>query len=111
MFSYNIGLAAQQETVYPSAKSFHMERFLPSDHPLASPIWTSHVNPNQGRADYPIIGGGTHICLGKHFAKMELRIIMARMYKYYHVTVQKNRKVNAPVNGWAVDFQLKRKRE
>jgi retinoid hydroxylase len=108
-FSYNIGLAVRQENVYPSAQSFHMERYLPKDHPLANSTWESTVDPNQGRADYPIFGGGTHVCLGKHFAKLELRIIMARLYKNYHVTVKNNRKVYMPVNGWAVDFQLKRK--
>ncbi|KAL3913074.1 MAG: hypothetical protein SGILL_006634 [Bacillariaceae sp.] len=108
-FSYSIGLASRQENVYPSAKSFHMERFLPSDHPLSCSEWTSGVDPIQGRADYPIFGGGGHVCLGKHFAKLELRVIMARMYKNYHVAVSNNRKVDAPVNGWAVDFQLKKK--
>jgi retinoid hydroxylase len=108
-FTYNIGLAVQQENVYPSAQSFHMERFLPKDHPLSNSSWESTVDPNQGRADYPIFGGGTHVCLGKHFAKLELRIIMARLYRNYHVTVKNNRKVYMPVNGWAVDFQLKRK--
>jgi retinoid hydroxylase len=108
-FSYNIGLAVRQENVYPSAQEFHMERYLPSDHPLANASWQSKVDPHQGRADYPIFGGGTHVCLGKHFAKLELRIIMARLYRNYDITVKNNRKVNMPVNGWAVDFQLKKK--
>jgi retinoid hydroxylase len=108
-FAYNIGLVVRQENVYPSAQSFHMERFLPKDHPLFNPMWESTVDPNQGRADYPIFGGGTHVCLGKHFAKLELQIIMARLYKNYHVTVKNNRKVYSPMNGWAVDFQLKRR--
>lgn len=59
IFAYNIGLAVQQENIYPSAKSFHMERFLPNDHPLANSDWKSAVDPHQGRADYPIFGGGT----------------------------------------------------
>jgi cytochrome P450 len=111
IFSYNIGLAAHQEHVYPSANSFHMERFLPSDHYLANPQWKSQVDPSNGRADYPVFGGGTHVCLGKNFAKLELRIIMARMFKNYTVRVRNNTKVYMPVNGWTIDFQLIKKQK
>jgi cytochrome P450 len=108
-FAYNISLTAHQEDLYSSPRVFQMERFLPSDHPLADPNWECNIDPNQGKATYPIFGGGTHVCLGQHFARLELRIIMARMFKQYDVEVRNSTKIFMPVNGWYVDFKLTKK--
>lgn len=83
-----------------------MGRFLPKDHPLYLAEVDSDIDPLQGRTNYPVFGGGTHVCLGKAFAKLELRVLAARMLKHYKVEVRNPPKVYFPVNGWNVEFKL-----
>ena len=111
-FNYSVLLTAGDDSLYPQARTkFAPQRFLPSDHPLqhkntSDDLQSSTIDPSQGRSNYPIFGGGTHVCLGKHFALLELRVILARMVQHYHIETRSDVKVDFPVNGWQVDFKL-----
>lgn len=62
------------------------------------------------RASYPIFGGGTHVCLGKAFAQLELRVLAARMFRHYKVEVRNPQKI-FPVNGWNLEFKLTKRKD
>jgi len=110
VFNYSILMATQDEKLYAAPSKFHMERFLPTDHPLYQPEKASGIDPLQGRSSYPIFGGGTHVCLGKAFAQLELRVLAARMMQHYTVQVRNSKKVHFPVNGWSIEFKLTKRK-
>jgi len=110
VFNYSIAMVTQDENVYAEPSKFHFERFLPPDHPLHKPDFASGIDPLQGRSSYPIFGGGTHVCLGKAFAQLELRVLATRMMQHYTVQVRNSQKVPFPVNGWSVEFKLTKKK-
>ena len=106
---YSIHLGAYNEQRYPNPSEFHIERFLPKDHPLVKEAkW--HVDDvdlhDTMKPSYPIFGGGTHGCLGNHFAKLEARILLTRMLQKYHVGVRNSKKKNFPFNFWMNEFKL-----
>ena len=109
-FNYSILMATTDESLYKDHEQFNMKRFLPKDHPLYQPREDSGIDPLQGRTNYPIFGGGTHVCLGKAFAQLELRVLAARMFKHYKVEVRNPQKVSFPVNGWACEFKLTKRK-
>jgi cytochrome P450 len=114
IFNYNINLASHDETLYGNANSFQFERFLPVDHPLYKndhELPASSNSSSSSSSNYPIFGGGTHGCLGKNFAKLELRIILVRMLQRYNLKVRNYQKIHVPVNGWSIEFQLTKKEE
>ena len=111
VFNYSILLAASDEKVYQNQSTFDMRRFLPKDHPLYDAGVDSGIDPLQGRANYPIFGGGTHVCMGKAFAQLELRVLLARMTKHYEVEVRNSKKVHLPVNGWSIEFKLTKRKD
>jgi cytochrome P450 len=108
IFNYNINLASHDETLYGNANSFHFERFLPVGHPLYknNHETTAPSSSSNSSSNYPIFGGGTHGCIGKNFAKLELRIILVRMFQRYNLRVRNPQKIHVPVNGWSIEFQL-----
>jgi len=110
VFNYSILMATSDENVYTAPSKFQMERFLPTDHPLYQPEKASGVDPFQGRTSYPIFGGGTHVCLGKAFAQLELRVLVARMLQNYTIQVRNSKKVHMPVNGWNIEFKLTKRK-
>ena len=65
----------------------------------------------QGRTNYPIFGGGTHVCLGKVFAQLELRVIVARLARHYKVEIRNPKKTYLPVNVCDVEFKLTRRKK
>ena len=102
IFQYQIILAYNDDQEFRDASTeFKIQRFLPLDHPLADPDW--FVN-TQG--SFPVFGGGSHVCLGRAFAHMELRILLTNMYANYIVEVRNDNKVFMPINCWSVDFRL-----
>lgn len=109
-FNYSILMATTDGSLYKNHEQFNMKRFLPKDHPLYQPREDSGIDPLQGRTNYPIFGGGTHVCLGKAFAQLELRVLAARMFKHYKVEVRNPQKVSFPVNGWACEFKLTKRK-
>mmetsp|Transcript_2410 Transcript_2410/g.5321 ORF Transcript_2410/g.5321 Transcript_2410/m.5321 type:complete len:531 (+) Transcript_2410:101-1693(+) len=110
VFNYSILMATTDEKLYKSHEKFEMRRFLPKDHPLYSSDIDSGIDPFQGRSSYPIFGGGTHVCLGKAFAQLELRVLAARLLKGYKVEVRNPEKVYFPVNGWNIEFELTKRK-
>ncbi|KAL7537481.1 hypothetical protein ACHAXR_008502, partial [Thalassiosira sp. AJA248-18] len=109
-FHYSILLATSDESLYKNHGKFNMRRFLPKDHYLYRAEDDSGIDPSQGRTDYPIFGGGSHVCLGKAFAQLELRVLAARMVKHYHLEVRNPRKVWLPINTWNIEFKLTKKK-
>ena len=105
-FNYSILMATTDEELYNNHEKFDMRRFLPEEHPLYSSKVDSGIDPFQGRSAYPIFGGGTHVCLGKAFAQLELRVLAASLLKRYKVEVRNAKKAYFPVNGWGVEFKL-----
>jgi len=110
-FNYSILMATTDESLYKNHDQFNMKRFLPTDHPLYDPQVDSNIDPLAGRTNYPIFGGGTHVCLGKAFAQLELRVLAARMFKHYQVEVRNPKKSFFPVNGWNVEFKLTKRKD
>ncbi|GAX11034.1 cytochrome P450 family 26 subfamily A [Fistulifera solaris] len=113
---YNIYLAATDPNEYKYRPlEFDFRRFLPQDHKLYDPTIWNHkeardiVDPAQGRANYPIFGGGSRSCLGKHFALLELRVFLVRLFQNYELSVVKETKVWLPICTWNVEFQLTKK--
>eukprot|EP00581_Thalassiosira_minuscula_P013686 CAMPEP_0183727538 /NCGR_PEP_ID=MMETSP0737-20130205/25803_1 /TAXON_ID=385413 /ORGANISM="Thalassiosira miniscula, Strain CCMP1093" /LENGTH=519 /DNA_ID=CAMNT_0025959201 /DNA_START=225 /DNA_END=1784 /DNA_ORIENTATION=+ len=109
--NYSILMASTNESLYKNHGTFNMKRFLPKDHPLYQADMDAGIDPTQGRANYPIFGGGSHICLGKAFAQLELRVLVARLTKHYHVEVRNPQKLYFPVNGWNIEFRLTKRKD
>ena len=104
-FHTQLALAANDETVFRDAQNeFKIQRFLPEDHHLADPHWFINT---QGA--FSIFDGGGHVCLGKSFAQLELRVLLANMYAKYKVGVRNDRQIYFPIYGWSVDFKLTKK--
>jgi len=110
---YSIHLAAYNEQRYPNPSEFHIERFLPQGHPLGKEDkWRVDdaslrdiMKPN-----FPIFGGGSHSCLGSHFAVLESRIFVTRLLQKYHVEIRNaKRQVNFPLISYTSEFKLSQK--
>ena len=105
---YNILAASQNNELYPTPNQFEIQRYLPKDHPLAvdKDLHADGVDYNNLKANYPIFGGGAHSCLGSHFAKLEMRVLLTRLLQSYDLEVRNSEKVHFPVNGWKNEFKL-----
>jgi retinoid hydroxylase len=123
---YDINASLQNEALYPNPAQFEIARFLPADYPLSSSslsngtddakpsfgqsCWHAKgVDYNNMQANYAVFGGGSHACLGSHFAKLEMRVLIVRLLQKYHLTVRNSVKVWFPVNGWKNEFALEAK--
>lgn len=114
VFGYSIWMASADRDLYRNHDRFDMTRFLPADHPLRGA--GTGVDPaaaRGGRTTAPecpvVFGGGTHACLGRSFALLEMRVLVARMYRRYDVEVRRARKRPFPFNRWEVEFRLTRR--
>jgi cytochrome P450 len=67
------------------------------------------VDYNIMQANYAVFGGGSHGCLGSHFAKLEMRVLITRLLQKYNLMVRNSEKVYFPVNGWKNEFALEAK--
>jgi len=75
--------------VYPNAAEFRIERWLPKGHPLYDPTWnTSGVDYNVMSPKFRSFNAGPHMCLGSHFAKLEVRFVVARLLQKYNFEVR-----------------------
>lgn len=106
VFKYSILMTTSDERVYKEPARFNMRRFLPKEHPLYRSEDDSNVDPLQGRSSYPIFGGGTHQCLGRSFAQLELRILVARIARHYKLEVRNPKKTGFPISRWSIEFKL-----
>lgn len=69
---YQIGTTHQDETVYPDRARFDPDRFSPEN-----------SVDKQKRFGYIPFGGGLRECLGKEFAKLEMKIFAALLLRGY----------------------------
>jgi len=67
-------VATHQESHFHSAREFHPERWLPSDHPF----FEDRFKNDMKEASKPF-SLGPRVCLGVNLAYMEMRIILARL--------------------------------
>jgi cytochrome P450 len=108
LFSYSNHVAFANDKLYPEPSKFSISRFLPQDHPLLDDpkLHATDIDFNSMKAEYPNFGGGNHACLGAHFAKLELRILVARMLQGFNVEVRNCKKKQVPIYGWTNEFRL-----
>ena len=94
-----------------TGNEFHIERWLPEDHPLALASSISFDKSkmkdyNQISRAFKTFGLGTHSCVGHYFAKFEARIIMARMFQGYDIKIRNSQWMRGPIISWSSEFQL-----
>ena len=115
MVALNIFLGTRNEGVYPKADIFSIARFLPPTHPLAQQLQKDDSTEKTTVLDattttkpstYPIFGGGLHSCIGMHFAKLEMRVLITRLLQQYDLTVRNTERLPFPLNGFRNEFQL-----
>lgn len=108
--AYNAILQSQSSEIYPEPKKFDIQRFLPADHALVKDNnvqkAAEKVDFNSLKANYPVFGGGLHSCLGSHFAKLEMRVLVTRLLQSYKVEERNVQKLSFPINGWQNEFRL-----
>ena len=70
------------DELYPSAEAFCFERWLPKGHPLYDPSKanTEKIDYNVMSSKFRPFNHGPHMCLGAHFAKLEVRIVLMMKY-------------------------------
>jgi cytochrome P450 len=86
---YQINETHQTETVYPEPKTYQPERFNP----------VAENNPGK-TYDYIPFGGGMRECLGKEFARLEMKLFavhLVRNYQWELVADQDTELVTVPV--------------
>lgn len=107
---FNVHLQTQNTDFYVDPDTFHIQRFLPANHPLVTnPLVqqaAKNVDFNGMKATFPVFGGGVHGCLGSNFARLELRILVTRLLQLYDIEELSREKVRFPTNGWKTEFRL-----
>jgi cytochrome P450 len=102
------GHAVMNDARYPKASEFHYERWLTKDHPLYN-----HAVANVEDIDYNVMNikfrtfsMGSHMCLGGHFAKLEVRIVVARLFQKYKIETRNERVASFPLRQVLSDFKI-----
>jgi len=101
-FQCQLPLAANDETVFRDAQSeFKIQQFLPKDHHLATDPTQQHWFVDTNTQQDAFFGGSG---LGKSFAQLNLRVLLANMYGNYKVEVGRDhhRQIYFPIHGWSV---------
>lgn len=103
-FIWTASLVASSRNVR-DPESFLPERFLPANHP--------YVQSNKEPVDEDVhedvhrpFGGGAHVCIGQHFAKLELKIILVRLVQHYDIQVRNVKKQFFPLIYHQAEFKL-----
>ncbi len=97
---YSIVMTHRLEEIYPQPEQFDPDRFSPQ---------------RQEHKQYPFsligFGGGSRICIGIAFAKMEMKIVAAHLLRRYHWEILPNQSLdtvriptNRPKDGLRVRF-------
>ena len=94
------------EDRYPDATEFRIERWIPPGHPLYDPRYCVDWNYNVMSAKYRPFSVGTHSCLGAHFAKLEVRIVVTRLLQKYHIELRNEQIRRAPTYQRFSEFKL-----
>ncbi|MGD1714755.1 cytochrome P450 [Dapis sp. BLCC M172] len=72
LVQYQIGKTHQDETLYPDYKNFDPERFAPENSVDKQKVF-----------GYIPFGGGMRECLGKEFARLEMKIFAVMLLRNY----------------------------
>lgn len=102
------GHAQMNDGLYPQAENFHFERWLPKDHPLYDPSKanTVDIDYNVMSSKFRTFNHGPHMCLGAHFAKLEVRIVLTRLLQSYDIEIRNERLELFPLKQHLNDFRV-----
>ena len=76
-------------SVFSNASDFRVARWLPPDHPLYdASLHKAKIDPNVMSPHFRTFNTGPHMCLGAHFAKQEVRIVVTRMLQRYDFEIR-----------------------
>ena len=100
--------AMQNDDLYPNASEFQFERWLPKDHPLydQNKANTEDIDYNTMSSKFRTFNLGPHMCLGAHFAKLEVRIVLTRLFQKYRLEIANKRLITFPTKQHLNDFKL-----
>lgn len=106
------GHALVNNDLYPNANEFHFVRWLPKTHPLYDPkkANTENIDYNKMSSQYRTFNHGPHMCLGAHFAKLEVRIVLTRLLQSYNFDIRNERAETFPLKQRLNDFKLSRRK-
>lgn len=101
------------EKLYPAASEFHFERWLPKDHPLFDDRFAikEKIDYNVMSTKFRSFNMGQHMCLGGHFAKMEIRIVIVRLLQQYNFEIRNEKIAKFPMYQITNEFKLSRRQE
>lgn len=94
------------QDLYPDGTEFRIERWLPEDHPLYNPKYRVNVDYNNMTPKYRPFNLGPHMCLGAHFAKLEVRVVMTRLLQKYDLEIRNQKIRKSPTLQYTCDFKL-----
>merc|ERR1711933_320659 len=86
------------EERYKGAGDFRFERWLPKGHPLYDAKYANKesIDYNVMSSKFRSFNMGKHMCLGGHFAKMNVRISVSRILRSYKVEVRNEKYMRFP---------------
>jgi len=98
-------------SLYPKAAEFHFERWLPKDHPLYDPKLanTEVIDYNVMNSKFRSFNYGPHMCLGAHFAKQEVRIVVVRLLQGYCFEIRNETTKQFPLKQISSEFKLSKR--
>lgn len=91
---------------FPDPLSFRFERWLPPTHPLHDPKLYNPIDYNGMSIGYRPFNVGQHMCLGAHFAKQEVRIVLTRLLQRYDVELRNETLKAFPLRQRLGEFRL-----
>ena len=94
--------------LYPKAAEFHFQRWLPKEHALYDPSLanTQKIDYNVMNSNFRSFNFGPHMCLGAHFAKQEVRIVMTRLLQNYCLEIRNESHKPFPLKQFVSEFKL-----
>jgi cytochrome P450 len=100
--------AQMNNELYPEAEKFVFERWLPKDHPLYEPdkANTTEIDYNVMSSKFRTFNHGPHMCLGAHFAKLEVRIVLTRLFQSYKLEIRNETVTTFPTKQLLNEFKL-----
>lgn len=62
----------------------HDERWYPRPYHFEPERWTPELEKSRPRYSFVAFGGGNRVCIGEAFARMEARLVLARVLQLFH---------------------------
>ena len=63
----------------------HMKEIWPEPNRFDPLRFTTQLSANRHKYAWVPFGGGAHMCIGLHFATMQIRILVAHLLSRYHI--------------------------